>query len=71
MGEEAEGSLLAAIETPADLRALPRGDLRALADQLRNCLVETVGQMGGHLAAGLGTVERLRQLRRRTFEHLD
>jgi 1-deoxy-D-xylulose-5-phosphate synthase len=57
MGEEAEGSLLAAIETPADLRALPRGDLRALADQLRNCLVETVGQMGGHLAAGLGTVE--------------
>jgi len=57
MGEEAEGSLLAAIETPADLRALPRGDLRALADELRNCLVETVGQMGGHLAAGLGTVE--------------
>jgi 1-deoxy-D-xylulose-5-phosphate synthase len=57
MGEEAEGSLLAAIETPADLRALPSGDLRALADQLRNCLVETVGQMGGHLAAGLGTVE--------------
>jgi 1-deoxy-D-xylulose-5-phosphate synthase len=57
MGEEVEGSLLAAIETPADLRALPRGDLRALADQLRNCLVETVGQMGGHLAAGLGTVE--------------
>jgi 1-deoxy-D-xylulose-5-phosphate synthase len=57
MGVEAEGSLLAAIETPADLRALPRGDLRALADQLRNCLVETVGQMGGHLAAGLGTVE--------------
>ncbi len=57
MGEEAEGSLLAAIETPADLRALPRGDLRTLADQLRSCLVETVGQMGGHLAAGLGTVE--------------
>ena len=57
MVEEAEGNLLAAIETPADLRALPRGDLRPLADQLRNCLVETVGQMGGHLAAGLGTVE--------------
>jgi len=57
MGEEAEGSLLAGIETPADLRALPRSELRALADELRSYLVETVGQMGGHLAAGLGTVE--------------
>ncbi|MBM4219543.1 MAG: 1-deoxy-D-xylulose-5-phosphate synthase [Gammaproteobacteria bacterium] len=57
MGEDAEGSLLAGIEAPADLRALPRGELRPLADQLRRYLVETVGQMGGHLAAGLGTVE--------------
>ncbi len=57
MGEEAELSLLATIETPADLRALPREELRRLADQLRSGLVETVGQMGGHLAAGLGTVE--------------
>jgi 1-deoxy-D-xylulose-5-phosphate synthase len=57
MGEGAKGSLLAGIETPADLRALPRGELRPLADELRKYLVETVGQMGGHLAAGLGTVE--------------
>jgi len=57
MAEEPQAGLLAAIETPADLRALPRGDLRALADELRRYLVETVGQMGGHLAAGLGTVE--------------
>jgi 1-deoxy-D-xylulose-5-phosphate synthase len=52
-----QGGLLAAIETPADLRALPRGELRALSDELRQYLVQTVGQMGGHLAAGLGTVE--------------
>ncbi len=57
MGDEKPGGLLDSIEAPADLRALPRGDLRALADELRRCLVETVGQMGGHLAAGLGTVE--------------
>jgi 1-deoxy-D-xylulose-5-phosphate synthase len=57
MGDERPGGLLAAIETPADVRALPRSDLRALADELRGYLIETVGQMGGHLAAGLGTVE--------------
>src|SRR5512145_3465430 len=57
MGDDAEGSLLAGIETPADIRALPRSELRPLADELRRYLIETVGQMGGHLAAGLGTVE--------------
>src|SRR5688572_20173561 len=57
MGDDAEGSLLAGIETPADIRALPRSELRPLADDLRRYLIETVGQMGGHLAAGLGTVE--------------
>jgi len=49
--------LLATIETPADLRALPRNELGALANELRQYLIQTVGQMGGHLAAGLGTVE--------------
>ncbi|MGH8196803.1 MAG: 1-deoxy-D-xylulose-5-phosphate synthase [Steroidobacteraceae bacterium] len=49
--------LLATIETPADLRALPRNELGGLANELRQCLIQTVGQMGGHLAAGLGTVE--------------
>jgi 1-deoxy-D-xylulose-5-phosphate synthase len=57
MGEEKPDGLLAAIETPADLRALARSDLRALSDELRQFLIQTVGQMGGHLAAGLGTVE--------------
>jgi 1-deoxy-D-xylulose-5-phosphate synthase len=57
MGDEKPDGLLATIETPADLRALARDDLRALSDELRQCLVQTVGQMGGHLAAGLGTVE--------------
>jgi 1-deoxy-D-xylulose-5-phosphate synthase len=57
MAEEKSDGLLAAIETPADLRALARGELRALSDELRQYLIETVGQMGGHLAEGLGTVE--------------
>ncbi len=57
MGDERPDGLLATIETPADLRALKRGDLAALSEELRHYLIQTVGQMGGHLAAGLGTVE--------------
>jgi 1-deoxy-D-xylulose-5-phosphate synthase len=49
--------LLSQIESPADLRALPASDLEALASELRQYLIETVSQMGGHFAAGLGTVE--------------
>jgi 1-deoxy-D-xylulose-5-phosphate synthase len=49
--------LLSQIESPADLRSLPASDLEALASELRQYLIETVSQMGGHFAAGLGTVE--------------
>jgi 1-deoxy-D-xylulose-5-phosphate synthase len=49
--------LLSKIESPADLRALPRADLAALAAELRRYLIHTVSRMGGHFAAGLGTVE--------------
>ena len=48
---------LARIGTPADLRALPEQELPAVAAELRAYLIETVSQMGGHFAAGLGTVE--------------
>ncbi len=49
--------LLGAIESPADLRALPVEDLPLLAAELREFLVQTVSTRGGHFAAGLGTVE--------------
>jgi 1-deoxy-D-xylulose-5-phosphate synthase len=49
--------LLAAIDTPADLRRLPAGKLPALAHELREFLIQTVSTRGGHFAAGLGTVE--------------
>ena len=49
--------LLSKIESPADLRALPRSELAAVADELRRYLIHTVSRMGGHFAAGLGTVE--------------
>ena len=49
--------LLAHINSPEDLRALPEADLEKVADELRAFLIETVSNVGGHFAAGLGVVE--------------
>ena len=49
--------LLSRINSPADLRRLAPGELAQLAAELRQFLIQTVSQMGGHFAAGLGTVE--------------
>ncbi|MGD1036969.1 MAG: 1-deoxy-D-xylulose-5-phosphate synthase [Roseiarcus sp.] len=49
--------LLDRIRTPADLRRLPVGDLRRLADELRAETISAVSVTGGHLGAGLGVVE--------------
>ena len=46
-----------AINAPADLRRLTVGQLKPLAAELRQFLIDTVSQRGGHFAAGLGTVE--------------
>jgi 1-deoxy-D-xylulose-5-phosphate synthase len=48
---------LARIETPADLRKLPETELPAVAAELREYLIESVGRSGGHFGAGLGVVE--------------
>jgi len=50
-------SMLDSIHSPADLRHLPRTQLRALADELRSYLLDTVSKTGGHLSSNLGTVE--------------
>jgi 1-deoxy-D-xylulose-5-phosphate synthase len=49
--------LLDRVNDPADLRALPREDLRQLADELRQETIDVVSSTGGHLGAGLGVVE--------------
>lgn len=49
--------LLDTISRPADLRLLNTDELEQLAGELREFLVESVAATGGHLAAGLGTVE--------------
>lgn len=49
--------LLDSIDSPADLRLLDEKQLPELAEQLREFLLYTVGQTGGHFGAGLGVVE--------------
>ena len=50
-------SLLDRIDSPADLRSLSRDELRILADELRERLVDVCSRTGGHIGAGLGVVE--------------
>jgi 1-deoxy-D-xylulose-5-phosphate synthase len=49
--------LLDTINSPADLRRLPRAQLKTLADELRAYVIDTVSKTGGHLSSNLGTVE--------------
>jgi 1-deoxy-D-xylulose-5-phosphate synthase len=49
--------LLTSIESPADLRQLARTQLPTLADELREHVLHSVSQTGGHLSSNLGTVE--------------
>ncbi|NBX44107.1 MAG: 1-deoxy-D-xylulose-5-phosphate synthase [Gammaproteobacteria bacterium] len=50
-------SLLARVVDPSDLRRLSEDALPAFAEQLRSELLQSVSRSGGHLSAGLGTVE--------------
>jgi 1-deoxy-D-xylulose-5-phosphate synthase len=49
--------LLHTINDPADLRLVPREQLRELTDELRAFLLHSVAKTGGHLGSNLGTVE--------------
>ncbi|WHL20270.1 1-deoxy-D-xylulose-5-phosphate synthase [Stenotrophomonas acidaminiphila] len=48
---------LSRIQTPHDLRAFDETELTAVAGELRDYLIESVGRSGGHFAAGLGVIE--------------
>jgi 1-deoxy-D-xylulose-5-phosphate synthase len=54
---EAEPRLLDSIEGPEDLRGLSDQQLQALAQEVRTHIIDTVGEIGGHFGANLGTCE--------------
>ncbi|HTH28440.1 MAG TPA: 1-deoxy-D-xylulose-5-phosphate synthase [Sphingobium sp.] len=57
MIEQPATPLLDLVRYPADLRRLAPGELRQLADELRQETIAAVGVTGGHLGSGLGVVE--------------
>ncbi|MFZ6873377.1 1-deoxy-D-xylulose-5-phosphate synthase [Undibacterium sp. Di27W] len=50
-------TLLNSINSPADLRSMTRSQLKPLADELRQYVIDSVSKTGGHLSSNLGTVE--------------
>ena len=50
-------NLLDQVKYPSDLRKLKKDDLKNLAQELRNELIDSVSVTGGHLGAGLGVIE--------------
>ena len=50
-------NLLKTIQSPSDLRELTRSQLPQIANELREFLLNSVSQTGGHLSSNLGTVE--------------
>ena len=56
--------LLAEIDDPRELRALPEESLPELCDRLREEIIAICGKVGGHLGASLGAVELIVALHR-------
>ena len=50
-------SILKQIQSPADLKRVPLGELPALCEEIREQIISTVSNVGGHLASNLGVVE--------------
>ena len=51
------GPLLTTIDSPADLKKLPREKLHQVCDELRQYIIDVVSVYGGHFGASLGVVE--------------
>jgi len=57
MSEERESPLLSGIDAPADLHELDDEQLQRVAQEMRTYIIDTIGEIGGHFGANLGTCE--------------
>ena len=57
MSSETPYPYLDRVSVPADMRTMSVQDLKGLANDVRQFLIEVVAHTGGHLGAGLGAVE--------------
>jgi len=55
--EDNTPQLLTAIDGPADLHELDDEQLQQVAQEMRTFIIDTIGEIGGHFGANLGTCE--------------
>ncbi|MGH2940331.1 MAG: 1-deoxy-D-xylulose-5-phosphate synthase [Solirubrobacterales bacterium] len=56
-GDEPVETLLDHIDGPLDLHGLNDAELQQVAEEMRSYIIDTIGQIGGHFGANLGTCE--------------
>ena len=49
--------LLDNIDAPADLKGLSDDELQQVAQEVRELIIDTIGEIGGHFGANLGACE--------------
>jgi 1-deoxy-D-xylulose-5-phosphate synthase len=54
---DAEPRLLDAIDSPSDLEGLDDAQLQQVAQEVRELVIDTIGEIGGHFGANLGACE--------------
>ncbi|MBR5923221.1 MAG: hypothetical protein IKZ59_05445, partial [Clostridia bacterium] len=52
-----DNRILSGIHSPQDLKKLNNTELEKLCDEIRETIIQTVSENGGHLASNLGAVE--------------
>lgn len=57
MSDENKYPVLSKINIPEDVRKLEFHDLKILCNDIREYLIDTISEVGGHFGGGLGTVE--------------
>jgi 1-deoxy-D-xylulose-5-phosphate synthase len=57
MNNSQDNSVLYGISSPEDVQDLSLDELKILAEEIRELIIQTVSQRGGHLASSLGVVE--------------
>jgi len=57
MGDRNKKNILNKVDSPKDIKKLPEGELKLLCDELRQFLIESILQNGGHFGSNLGVVE--------------
>ncbi|HWC09017.1 MAG TPA: 1-deoxy-D-xylulose-5-phosphate synthase N-terminal domain-containing protein, partial [Solirubrobacterales bacterium] len=55
--DETKEPLLPGIDAPADLHGLDEAQLQQVAAEMRTYIIDTIGEIGGHFGANLGTCE--------------